>query len=119
MTKLLNLNQLSAKENREVQIGEKTYAIREMSVEDFIETTRVAEKMEKETSYAVQLSETINLLKRSIPDIEEGVLMRLSLEQLRALSGFVRGEDPAVLVAAHQAMSAEEGAAPAEVDGKK
>lgn len=116
MTKLLNLNQLSAKEAREVQIGEKTYAIREMSVEDFIETTRVAEAMEKETSYAKQLGETIKLLKRSVPDIEEAVLMQLSLEQLRALSGFVRGEDPAVLVAAHEQMEHGEDA---EVDGKK
>lgn len=122
MTKLLNLNQLSAKENRVVQIGDKTYDIKEMSVEDFIETTKVAEAMQKETNYAVQLRETVKLLKRSIPSIEDKVLVGLSLDQMRALTAFVRGEDPAVLVAAHEAMNKEEGdktEAAAEVNGKK
>ena len=32
MTKMLNLNQLSAKETREVQIGEQVFKIKEMSV---------------------------------------------------------------------------------------
>lgn len=98
MTKLLNLNQLSPKEVREVQIGEKLYSIKEMSVEDFIETTRVAEAMETEMSYAKQLNATIGLVKRSIPEIEESILLQLSLEQLRALTAFVRGEDPDKLV---------------------
>jgi hypothetical protein len=98
MTKLLNLNQLSPKETREVQIGDRVYAIKEMSVEDFIETTKVAEAMETETSYAKQLHATIGLVKRSVPDIEESLLLRLSLEQLRALTAFVRGEDPERLV---------------------
>jgi phage FluMu protein gp41 len=107
MTKLLNLNQLNPKEGREVQIGEKTYKVREMSVEDFIETTKVAEKMETETSYANQLSETMNLIKRSIPDIEGSVLMGLSLEQLRALTSFIRGTDPATIMAAHESLETE------------
>ena len=98
MTKLLNLNQLSPKEIRQVQIGEKSYAIKEMSVEDFIETTRVAESMENESSYAKQLQATMGLIKRAIPDIDESTLMNLSLEQLKALTGFIRGEDPETLV---------------------
>lgn len=99
MTKLLNLNQLAAKEVREVQIGEVTYSIKEMSVEDFIETTKVAEEMESEASYAKQLEATVKLIKRSIPEIDASVLMGLSLEQLRGLTAFIRGEDPAKIVA--------------------
>ena len=99
MTKLLNLNHLSPKEMRQVQIGEKSYTIKEMSVEDFIETTRVAESLEAETSYAKQLQATIGLIKRAIPTIEESLLLGLSLEQLKALTGFIRGEDPAKLLA--------------------
>lgn len=102
MTKLLNLNQLSPKEARVVQIGEQTYTIKAMSVEDFIETTRVAEAMEAESSYAVQLSETIKLIKRSIPDVDNTVLLGLQLEQLRALTAFIRGEDPSVIMAEHE-----------------
>lgn len=109
MTKLLNLNQLSAKEHREVQIGETVYKIKEMSVEDFIETTRVSEAMEKETSYAVQLKETISLIKRSIPDIDVQLLMGLSLDQLRGLTAFIRGEDPAKIIAAAEGKTEEAG----------
>lgn len=98
MTKLLNLDQLNAKEVREVQISGTTYEIKEMSVEDFIETTRVAEEMEKETSYAKQLQATVTLIKRAIPNIDQAVLMALSLDQLRALTAFIRGEDPAKIV---------------------
>jgi hypothetical protein len=98
MTKLLNLNQLSAKETREVQIGETVYKIKEMSVDDFIETTRVAEQMEKETSYAVQLKATVELILRAIPDIDTKILMALSLDQLRGLTAFIRGEDPAKII---------------------
>jgi hypothetical protein len=105
MTKLLNLNQLSAKEVREVQIGEKTYVVKEMSVEDFIETTRVAEAMENETSYAKQLSATIELIQRSIPAIDTPVLLSLSLEQLKGLAAFTRGESPESIVGAHEAQS--------------
>lgn len=102
MTKLLNLNQLSAKETREVQIGDTVFKIKEMSVEDFIETTRVAEAMEKETSYAVQLKATVELIQRAIPEIEPKLLMGLSLDQLRGLTAFIRGEDPAKIVEANE-----------------
>lgn len=106
MTKLLNLNQLSAKETREVQIGDQTYVVKEMSVEDFIETTRVAEAMESETSYAKQLSATIELIQRSIPTIQTSVLLGLSLEQLKGLAAFTRGESPEAIVGAHEAQDA-------------
>jgi hypothetical protein len=102
MTKLLNLNQLSVKETREVQIGDTTYAIKEMSVEDFIETTRVAEEMEKETSYAKQISATVGLIKRAIPEITDEILMRLSLDQLRGLTAFIRGVDADTIIKAEQ-----------------
>ena len=108
MTKLLNLNQLSAKEVREVQIGETVYQIKEMSVEDFIETTRIAEEMEKESSYAKQIKATVDLVKRSIPNIDVGLLMALSLDQLRGLTAFIRGEDPEVIVKATEAVNAEQ-----------
>jgi hypothetical protein len=111
MTKLLNLNQLSAKETREVQIGAKTYLVKEMSVEDFIETTRVAEAMEHEPSYAKQLKATIDLIQRSIPTIETSVLVSLSLEQLKGLAAFTRGESPESIVGAHQAQEAQESTA--------
>lgn len=95
MAKILNLDNLAKKEVRELLLDGKTYKVREMSVEDFIETSRIAEKLESESSFAVQMEESIKLIQRAIPDIEPGVLKALSMEQLAALSQFVRGEDPA------------------------
>jgi hypothetical protein len=109
MTKLLNLNQLAQKEVREVQIGDTTYAIKEMSVEDFIETTKVAEEMSAEASYAKQLEATVKLVKRSIPEIDAGLLMGLSLDQLRALTAFIRGEDVDKIMAPEEPQAAAEG----------
>lgn len=95
MAKILNLDSLAAKETRELVLGGKSYSVREMNVEDFIETSRIAEKLEKETSFAVQMEESIRLIKRGIPDIDEATLRALNMEQLAAVSKFVRGEDPA------------------------
>ena len=100
MTKVLNLDELTTAETRELVIGGKTYAIKEMSVEDFIETTRVAEMLESEPSFAKQMEATVRLLKRSIPDLPEAMLKAMSVEQLKALTSFVRGEDPAKVVGA-------------------
>jgi hypothetical protein len=107
MTKMLNLNQLSAKETREVQIGDVTYKIKEMSVEDFVETTRVAEEMEKEQSYAKQIEATVGLIKRAIPDISDKVLMDLTLDQLRGLTAFIRGVDAETIMKAEAEAQAE------------
>ncbi len=94
MTKTLNLDKLASKETRELVLFGDTYQVREMSVESFIETTRVAEKLEKETSFAKQVETTIDLIKRSIPDVSRETLMQMSIEQLRAVSAFIRGATP-------------------------
>lgn len=103
MTKFLNLNELNPKETREVQIGEKTYPIKQTSVEDFIETSLVADNLQQETSYAKQLHATIGLIKRAIPTIDESTLLNLSLDQLKALTEFIRGVDAETLIREAQA----------------
>lgn len=94
MAKILNLDALAAKEVREVVLGGTTHQIKEMSVEDFIEINKSAQKLEGVTDMAVQISETINILQRAIPTVDKNALMDLSFEQLTALSAFVRGDDP-------------------------
>lgn len=100
MTKILNLDKLSAKETRELRLGGKTYKVKEMSVEDFIETTRMAEKLEGETSFAVQMEATIELIQRSVPEVSTEELKNLTIDQLRAVTAFIRGEDPEKIAAA-------------------
>lgn len=93
MAKILNLDKLAPKETRELQLGGVTYLVREMSVEDFIETSRMAETLANETSFEKQMEASFVLIKRSIPDIDMSLLRGLNLEQLAALSKFARGEE--------------------------
>lgn len=93
MPKVLNLDVLAPKEVRELHMAGKVYTVKEMSVEDFIEASRMAEAMEGVTSFAEQMEASIKLIKRSIPEIDEEFLKRLNMEQLAAVSKFVRGEE--------------------------
>lgn len=93
MAKVLNVDSLAPKEDRELVLGGKSYRVKEYSVEDFIEASRTAEKLEKDTSFANQMEESIRLIQRGIPDIDVAMLRRLNMEQLAAVSKFVRGED--------------------------
>lgn len=95
MTKVLNLDALDASTVRELVLGGKTYAVREMSVADFVETTEAAKRLAEVDDLSVHMRETVRLVKRAIPGVSEKDLMALSLPNLRAVVAFVRGEDPA------------------------
>jgi len=92
MTKVLNLDNLADGE-RELVIKNKSYKVKGMTVENFIATTKAAEKLTETSSFSEQIEATIATIQRSVPDIEKETLMDLSLEQLRAVVDFVRGED--------------------------
>lgn len=93
MAKILNLDKIAPKENRELHLGGQVYQVRDMSVEDFIETSRLAERLEDEKSFAVQMEASIQIIQRAVPTIDVAVLKQLSLEQMSAVSRFVRGEE--------------------------
>lgn len=93
MAKILNLDELGKKEVRAIVIGGKEHEIKEMSVEDFIEVTKSAEKLEKTTDPAEQIQETVNMLQRALPTVDRKDLLALSFEKLTALGAFVRGDD--------------------------
>lgn len=95
MTKILNIDTLVESEQRELQLAGKTYQVLDMSVDDFIEASRVAEMIEKgDLSLAEQMDQSIKLITRSIPGVDPELLRKLSLPQLMAISQFVRGIDP-------------------------
>lgn len=91
--KILNLEKLSASEERVLKVGDKEYPVSPMTVSNFIETTRAAEKLESETSVVAQVEATVEMVLRSVPTITRDVLDQLSLEQLQAIVAFVRGDD--------------------------
>lgn len=89
--KTLNIDAL-AKSNRTLTLGGKTYEVQEMTVENFIETTKAAEKLGPDASFVEQVEATIDMIQRHVPLIERSVLKKLSLEQLTTITQFVRGE---------------------------
>jgi len=91
--KMLNLDKLGAAEQRELVLCGTTYAIGAMSVENFVATTRAAEKLGAEASIADQIEATVEMVKRAVPEIDAAVLSKLSLPQLQAIVAFVRGDD--------------------------
>lgn len=95
MAKILNLDVLSAKaQQRTLVLNGVTYAVKDMSVENFIETTRTAQRLLKEeANLADRVEASIEMIKRSIPAFTDEVLRAQPLETLSKIVSFVRGED--------------------------
>jgi hypothetical protein len=83
--KVLNLDSL-AKPTKTVTLGGKTYTVKEMSVEGFIEFTRHARQFEdKELKPEDSIGLMIKTVGYALPDVPEQELQRLSIGQLTAL----------------------------------
>lgn len=92
--KTLNIDAL-AKVSRTITVGGETYDVQDMTVENFIETTRAADELEAKGSKATfldQIKMTIATIQRSVPTCPAEKLNGLSIEQLVAISKFLRGE---------------------------
>ncbi|UUZ75528.1 hypothetical protein LP414_27820 [Polaromonas sp. P1(28)-13] len=94
MAKILNLDKLVPQaEIRELSVGGVSHPILEMTVKNFIETTKAAQALEAETDVVKQLEATIALILRFVPSIGREALDAFSLERLAQIVAFVRGED--------------------------
>jgi hypothetical protein len=91
--KVLNLDKVGKKEVRKLILAGVEHVVQEMTVDNFIETTRAAERIANETSLAVQVEATTEMILRSIPTATRAGLGGLSLETLQAIVAFVRGDD--------------------------
>lgn len=92
--KTLNLDALSAVQ-RTLTLGGAVYPVEEMNVENFIAATKATEELNrdgKEPTMIEQLEASVAMIHRAIPSIEMGKLRKLSMEQLVAVSKFIRGE---------------------------
>lgn len=89
--KILNLDKLDTKEGRQLVIRGKSHPVEEMTVENFIATTRAAEKI-ADASIADQIEATVEMIVRSVPTVDRSDLVKLSLESLQAIVAFVRGD---------------------------
>ncbi|MDY7537616.1 hypothetical protein QN372_00490 [Undibacterium sp. RTI2.1] len=94
MTKILNLDKLDTTSNRVLSIGGVDHKIHEMTVENFIVTTRTVEALSKGTvSVADQVEATLDMILRSVPTLDRASLFGRGLAQLNVIAEFVRGEN--------------------------
>jgi len=91
--KTLNLDSLS-KSKRTLTLNGEQYEVEEMTVENFIETTKEAAALEAndKSTFADQLEAAIAMIQRSVPSCPAKSLRKLSIEQLVTISKFLRGE---------------------------
>lgn len=89
-TKFLNLDEIAAPQ-KTVKIGGVEYQVLDMTVENFIETTRATQR-EKEATPDEQFEQAVQMLHRYIPDAPIEVFKRLNFEKLNVLVKFVTGE---------------------------
>lgn len=91
--KVLNLDKLTTKEERKLVLGGVSHPVQAMTVSNFIETTKAAERIAAEDSLAVQIEATVEMIIRSVPTVSEATLKALSLVDLQTIVAFVRGDD--------------------------
>lgn len=91
--KMLNLDTF-AKEDRTITIKGVVYDVQEMTVENFIETTKAIEALEdkEKQSNADQIETTIDMILRSVPKLPRDILRTMSLDKMAVIAKFLRGE---------------------------
>lgn len=101
MTKILNIDSL-AKEKRELSIDGKTYPMKELSVKDFVELTKRAEKAEKAKgdSPASRIDFLVETVGMNFPSCPREVLEDRTIEELNIMFNFAKdGVLPGELIA--------------------
>lgn len=89
--KLLNIDELS-KVTRTLTLGGVEHAVLEMSVENFIETSREAEKLGKDAGLPEQIESSVRMIVRWVPTLKEEQLRKLTMTQLGMILKFINGE---------------------------
>lgn len=93
-TKLLNIDKVAPKQERKIILNDKEYAVKDMTVEMFLELA----EFEKKNAQTENLADTVRLMieftKKFVPDLEEEVLYAATSEQLAAIVNFIRNNVP-------------------------
>lgn len=103
-TKVLDLDKFGEDAGRTLTIGGVAYPVIEMTVDNFIETTKEAARLEKEgASMAEQIDAMVSMISRSIPTVPETELRKLSLIKLGIVVNFLQGKMDQLLEEAAEA----------------
>lgn len=90
MAKILNTDAF-APEARFIKIGNVEYRIAEMTVADFVEVSKLSEKMENAT-IVEQMTATVDMICRSVPDLPREILETMPMDRLGIITSFIRGD---------------------------
>ena len=111
---VLNLDALS-EVHRSITLKGITYPVEEMTVENFILTSKEAEELDKNKDLTMRdmVEATVRIIERSVPTIPKEELLKLNLQKLTMISKFLRGdaeEEAKKSLESEQAQAAEVGA---------
>jgi hypothetical protein len=88
--KILDLDAIQSPAAFTIKLKGKEHEIRETSIGDFIETTRIVEQHAMKQGVVDDLELTITLIRRTVPTIPEEDLRSLTFTQLQAIQDFVQ-----------------------------
>jgi len=94
MTKFLNLDEFETSVEKTVRLNGVTHSFVPFSVGDFIDQLKEMEgyAATEELPVSEYMGHMVKMVRRAFPSISEEDLMGLSMEKLKALTDFVRGE---------------------------
>ena len=116
MTKLLNVDILSS-EVRTLVLGGEEHDVIEMSVENFLETTKAAEVLQaSDAPLSEQVEKAVELILRSVPTAPRALLLKTPLRHLQTIVAFARGDEiqEQAIEAQAEAIAAAQGKKPAK-----
>lgn len=92
--KVLNLDSITPTITRSITLKGVTHPVIEISVEDFVNTTKEAERLEREeASITDQIIATADSILRAVPSLDKQELYSMSLKQMGVIYRFISGED--------------------------
>lgn len=91
--KILNIDAF-AQPKRKLSIDGKLYDVRDIDVQSFIDSLKLAEELETqgEQTPAQAIVQSVAAIKQSIPDLAETRIKAMSLEQMTMVLQFIRGD---------------------------
>lgn len=92
--KILNIDAF-ATVTRKLSLAGQTYAIEELSVQQFIDNLKAAEQLEKEGAsedVGKSLEQAILVVRQAVPTMPEALVRTLKVPAMTAVLQFIRGE---------------------------
>jgi ABC-type multidrug transport system ATPase subunit len=90
---VLNLDDFT-KQARTITMNGKSHEVIDMTVEDYIETSKAIEEMKKveAVSDADQVLHAVGMISRRVPTLNKDDLKKLSMAKLSMIMKFIQGE---------------------------